>query len=119
MANEKKITKAEMFATISELLADNEAVVNFCNHEIELLSKKRASGSKPTKTQVENIGYKEAILETLSGLEVAVTIGELMNECEAVSGLTNQRVSALMTQLKNDGKVNRSEVKGKAFFKIA
>lgn len=118
MTNEKKMTKAEMFSLIADLLADNEDVVAFCEHEKELLAKKRASGSKPTKTQIENEGIKATILENLANSEVAMTIGELC-ATNGLDGLTNQRVSALVTQLKNDGKVIRTEVKGKAFFKLA
>lgn len=33
---EKKMTKKEMYTLIATLLASNENVVDFCNHEIEL-----------------------------------------------------------------------------------
>ena len=33
-------TKREMFELIASALADNTEVVEFCNHEVELLNKK-------------------------------------------------------------------------------
>ena len=42
------MTKKEMFAYIANEMKGNEEVVNFCNHEIELLEKK-ASNKSATK----------------------------------------------------------------------
>ena len=54
----KKMTKREKFElllTIAEV-QENEMLVEFINHELELLAKKNATGTlrKPTKTQLEN-----------------------------------------------------------------
>ena len=48
-----------------------------------------------------------------------MTISEIMENCEGIAGLKNQRVSAIVTQLKNAGKVIRTEEKKKAYFSIA
>ena len=81
----KKMTKKEMFAEIIKMMkgetssVTESAVIEFAEHEIELLNKKSSSGSgKPTKTQVENEGYKEVILEALATADKPMTISELM-----------------------------------------
>ena len=122
----KKMTKKEMFAEIIKMMngeissVTEKEVIEFAEHEIGLLNKKASSGSgKPTKTQVENEGYKEVILEALATADKPMTISELMEYAEGLAGLKNQRVSALMTQLKNAGKVIRTEEKKKAYFSLA
>ena len=106
-------------------LADAQA---FLDERIAITEKKNASGSgadrKPTKTQVENEGFKASILEFLATCEAPVTIGEI---CKAIGIESNQKVSALVSQMLTirkgevnpDGKVVRSEVKGKAHFALA
>lgn len=125
MAKEK-MTKKVIFNEIINLMngedskLTNEQIIDFCNREIELLNKKSSSGSgKPTKTQVENEKYKEYILATLTEVDRPMTISEIMENCEGIAGLKNQRVSAIVTQLKNAGKVIRTEEKKKAYFSIA
>ena len=79
------------------------------------IDKKNSAERKPTATQTENVGLKNAIVE---GMEVgkAYTISELMKSVPALADLTNQRVSALVRQLKDEGKVTREEIKRKAYF---
>ena len=122
----KKITKKDMFNEIIKMMngeqmsVSAQAVIDFANHEIELLNKKSSSSSgKPTKTQIENEGYKEVILEALATADKPMTISEIMEYADGLAGLKNQRVSALMTQLKNAGKVIRTEEKKKAYFSLA
>ena len=115
MANEKKMTKAQMFAQIKanhNLSADEIA---FIDHELELLAKKNSAEKKPTAVQVANEGIKAEILE---GMEVGkkYTITDLMKSVPACAELSNQRVSALVRQLVTDGSVERTEEKRKAYF---
>ena len=118
-----KMTKKDMFNEIINLMngessaVTNEEIVKFCTHEIELLNKKSSSSSgKPTKTQVENEKYKEYILATLTEVVRAMTISEIMENCEGIAGLKNQRVSAIVRQLIESGHVVREEIKRKAYF---
>lgn len=114
------MTKREMFAHISALCANDDEVVAFCAHETELLNRKSsASSGKPTKTQIENAGFKSNILDYLAEVDRPVTISEIMEGCASLAGLKNQRVNALVTQLKTAGSVVRTEVKGRAYFAIA
>lgn len=79
------------------------------------IDKKNSAERKPTATQTENVGLKDAILE---GMEVgkAYTISDLMKSVPELADLTNQRVSALVRQLKDEGLVTREEIKRKAYF---
>ena len=132
--NAKKVTKKEIFAKLFDIVADAtvkqtvekvgglqvDEFKKFLTHEIELLDKKSTTKStKPTKTQLENEKLKEVILTVLKDKGTPQTIAQIMAEAEALSTLTNQRVSALLTQLKNAGKVVRTEEKKKAYFAIA
>jgi len=119
----KKVTKKENFGAIVEVLrnAGRTDLVEVMEHEIELLNKKATSG-KMTKTQEENEVIKAKIVAKLTELGKAVSITELINEDEEIAEMTkgsNQKVSALMTQLKNAGTVERVQDKKTAKFKIA
>ena len=112
------MTKKEMFAEIRKVVADNAEMVAFIDHEIELLSKKSSSSRKPTKTQVENEGYKADILSALAEADKAVTIKELCVICPTIAELTNQRITHMLTDLRKDGKVARTYVKKIAYFSL-
>lgn len=111
----KKMTKKEMFNQILTHLTDVEEIA-FINHEIELLERKHNGGDKtPTKTQVENEKLKCAILECME-IGVRYTITDLMTLVPELAGKTNQKVNSLITQMKNDGKVERIYEKRVAYF---
>ena len=112
------MTKKEMYAEILKVVADNEELVAFVNHEIDLLNRKSSGTRKPTKTQLENEGFKADILEALAGVDEPVTIKGLCGICDSISGLTNQRVTHLLTDLRKEGKVVRTYVKKVAYFAL-
>ena len=112
------MTKKEMFAEIRKVVADNAEMVAFIDHEIELLNKKSSSSRKPTKTQVDNEGFKADILSALADADKAVTIKELCVLCPSIAGLTNQRITHLLTDLRKDGKVTRTYIKKVAYFAL-
>lgn len=116
----KKITKKENFTTLLTLaeVKANPQLVDFINHEIELLNRKAGSGDrKKTPVQIANDSFKEAILDGMTAGR-KYTISELQKEIPAIASaeLSNQRVSALVRQLKEDKLVERVEEKGKAYF---
>ena len=103
----KKITKKEMFAQILTHLTDENEIA-FINHEIELLNNKASGTRKPTANQVANETFKQKILEILNvDIDKALSITEIQEKSEELSLLTNQRISALLTQLKKDNLVER------------
>ena len=112
------MTKKEMFAEIRNVVADNEEMVAFINHEIELLEKKSGSPRKPTKTQIENDGFKAEIVAALATADKPVTIKELVAICEPIVGLTNQRITHMLTDLRKNGTVQRSYVGKVAYFAL-
>ena len=120
MANEKKLTKREKYERLlakAEVKADPIAV-EFIEHELELLAKKNSSEKKPTAVQLANEGIKETILDTLETEGKKMTISEMQKVNAELGELNNQKISALIRQLVNDGKVERVEEKRKTYFKI-
>ena len=122
MSNVKKLTKRDYFNQLKavESVKANPELVKFIDHELELLAKKNASGEgKMTATQLANEGIKAEILEHMADEPNRMfTISEMQKEFSCCTELSNQRVSALIRQLINDGKVERLEDKRKAFFRI-
>lgn len=118
----KKVTKKENFGKIIEVLvsAGREDLVPVMEHEIELIDKKATSG-KMTKTQEENVTIKELMIAEMTRIARPVSITDLLKESPELAekvGNSNQKVSALMTQLKNAGVVVRTQDKKTALFSV-
>ena len=126
-----KMTKADRFTALADYLSANPTLTfattkgnitakdmgEFVAHELELLSKKNSADKKPTAQQTANAGIQSAIVE---GMEVnrLYTVTEIIKEIPECADLTNQRVSALLRQLVDGGKVKRTEDKRKAYFSL-
>lgn len=121
MATTQKITKRDNFNTLLAIpaVAENAQLVSFIKHEIELLDKKNSADKKPTAQQVANKGVMETIMQALSENGGLMTVTDVQKANAALAELSNQRISALLRQLKDEGKVERIEDKRKAYFKIA
>ena len=120
MAN--KLTKKENFMRVIEVLQNQglEDLVAVMQHEIDLLDKK-AQNKTATKTQLANESTKALIVQELTRLGTPTTITDLIKaspELAEVTNGSNQKVSALMTQLKNAGIVTRVADGKKALFTI-
>lgn len=120
---EKKMTKKEMFTLIATLNASNQAIVDFCNHEIELLDNKKSNGNKKANEKV--VKETEIVYNALAELDKAVTVSELIAE-KGLTELANengvvstQKVSAMLKKLKEQGKVVSVADKKKTYFRIA
>jgi len=122
MANTKKMTKKDYFAIIRAAYpatADNyDEVIAFIDHEVELLNRKNSAEKKPTAQQTANEGIKTAIAEGMEPNRL-YTVTEIQKEIPECAELSNQRVSALLRQMKDDGIVVRTEDKRKAYFSLA
>ena len=116
---EKKITKREMWNQILEKYPLTDEEKGYINHEIELLDKRNSKDRKPTATQQANEGIKEDIVAYLENVDKPQSITDIIKHAEGCEDLSNQRVSALVRQLKEAGKVVRTEVKGRAYFSLA
>jgi len=113
------MTKREMFTAIRAIVADNAEMVAFIDHEVELLDKKKTSAKKPTKTQIENEGFKADIIAYLTEADAPKTIKELQAEVDSLAGLTNQRITHLLTDLVKSETVTKEYVKKVPYFSIA
>lgn len=117
------MTVKEMFEEVRGIVAgaeieeeQRERALAFLETRIAQVTAKNASRSnKPTKTQVENMEYENAILEGMAE-GASYTVTEIQRAVQAVSELSNQRVSRMMRHLVDKELVTRSEVKGKAYF---
>ena len=131
MTTNKKITKRDKFSAVLSMLnsidpattvADGisaEELVDFINHELELLAKKNSAEKKPTAQQAANEGIKEVILDVLGKDGGLMTVTDVQKSADELAELSNQRISALLRQLIADGYVERVEDKRKAYFKLA
>ena len=124
MANKLKVVdkfgaiKAMLNGEVVENFSIAEAVA-FLDERIAITEKKNASGGgerKPTEKQIANEGVKEQIVSFLATQNAPVPMGEIM---KAIGVESNQKATALVSQLVKSGKIIRSEVKGKAHFALA
>lgn len=128
MANNIRITKKNRFEDVIALIQGQEPTfgttvedaVDFLSHEIELLSRKSASGEKKlTEAQKQNLEYKEMICEYLASVgEDGATCEDVRKNVPALYEYTPQKVSSLLTSLKNDCRVMAKKVKGTSRFSL-
>ena len=122
----KKLTKKDYFAQLREIVADRPELVAFIDHEVDLLTRKN-SGTTQTKAQKENVAIAEMLVAELAKVKKAITITDLMNTSEVIKNytlengnkLTNQKISAIFKQLKDDNKIVKVTDKKKSYFSIA
>jgi hypothetical protein len=114
----KKLTKREKFEMVLAVpaIAENEVLREFIQHEMDLLVKKNSGEKKPTATQVVNEGIKSAILEFVNENEKFFTITDFIKQVPECADMSNQRVNALVRQLLKAELVDRTEIKGRAYF---
>ena len=118
-----KTMKYDMLLAIEEVNS-NPILVEFINHEKELIAKKNTTDRKPTKVQVANVELAKNILEVMNCGQI-YTVSEILKNLND-STLTQSKISAVirpMLTVTKDGTVNpngvieRFEEKGKAYFR--
>lgn len=92
-------------------LADAEKFLQ--ERQVQAQKKNASTTGKPTKTQVANEAIKEQILAVLT--TEPATVGDIM---KATGIESNQKTTALLTQLLKDEKVVRCVEKGKAHYAL-
>jgi hypothetical protein len=119
--NEKnvKVTKRERFAQLLAIneVAQNQDLVDFINHEVELLTRKNSSEKKPTAAQLENEKTAEVVLATLVENGNGMTVTEIIKSNKDLGEFTNQKITAILRNLISADKVERIEDKRKTYFK--
>lgn len=113
------MTKREMFNEILAVVADNAEMVEFINHEIELLNRKSSAIRKPTKNQLENEGFKADIIDYLKDADAPKTIKELQTAIPSLADLTNQRITHLLTDLVKAETLTKNYVKKTPYYSVA
>lgn len=117
---EKKITKAEKFAMLKAIpaVAENEMLVEFIEHEMEILSKKNSERHETAQQRV-NAEIGEKILEHLrENYNKLFTITEMSKEIPVCKELTNQKITSIVSKLKREEKVECVKEGKKSFYKI-
>ena len=114
----KRMLFTALLALVEETAPENaEILTTFINNEIALLDK-RAANKTASKTQVENENIKVKILDALTEIDKPVTISELQTLAPELAVYTNQKLSALLTQLKANNLVTKTIEKKKSYFSI-
>jgi len=113
------MTKKEMFNEILAVVADNAEMVEFINHEIELLNRKSSAVRKPTKNQLENETFKTEIVDYLKNADAPKTIKELQIAIPSLADLTNQRITHLLTDLVKAETLTKNYVKKTPYYSVA
>ena len=120
----KKLTKRDRYAqllTLNEVKA-NPDLVAFIEHEVELLTRKNtANGEKAlTPNQIQNENFKVIIAEHMaSAPDRLFNVTELNKEVDVLNDLSNQRISAILRQMVDAGKVEKVVDKRKSYFRMA
>lgn len=115
-----KMTKKDYFKVLKEIVKGNEReveLVAFIDHEIELLVKKSAK-SGMTATQKANAEIMEKIVNALAVMDKPVTVTELQKGFAELDALSNQKMSALLKKLVDEGRVVKTIDKKKSLFSL-
>lgn len=121
---EKKITKREVVEMMlaDSNIASNEVYVAYLKNELELL-KKKSENKKATKNQTENVEIKEVIIEILGrmgkGRAGEIQLAIQATDKEKYATLTNQRTSAILKQMIDEGAVVKTVDKKVSTFSLA
>jgi len=121
MTNTKVTVRSQFEAVKAVLLAQGETeLAEFIDGRIAQTVKKNSTERKPTAKQIENEGYKADILAWMdSGVTYAA--GDVLKGVPSVvaSGMSINRVSALLTQLCEAGAIVKTIDKRKNYYTLA
>ena len=123
---EKKMTKRDYYNEIITIATEMERqdLVDFANHEIELLDKKKSNGkAKVNETMDKNV---ELVYKALEESGVRLTTTELIAKYKEMllplaneSGLiTTQKVASYLNKLVDNGRVVKVVEKKKTYFSV-
>lgn len=100
------MTKRDMLNKIMTICANDSDIVDFCNHEIDLLDRKKGyKSNKPSKLQQANADLADKVADFIAQ-NGAVTCGQV----EDAFGLSNQKASAILNR---SGLFVKTPAKGK------
>ena len=116
MANKK--TKREHYAELRMLATGNAELIAFIDHEVELLNKKNSAERKPTINQLDNLKIKKLIRGNIGANRYTITemIKTLLKDTEWAE-ITCSRLTAICTQMVEEGDLVRDVDKRKAYYR--
>lgn len=115
MTTPKTTQRTALLYAIENLPDAPAEIIEKWNAMLTAIDKKNSAERKPTAKQTENVGIKSAILSEMEP-DVLYTAADV---AKAHEGLTVQRVSALLTQLVNEGAIIKTVDKRKSFYSLA
>ena len=132
MANEIKITQVQALTTLRDFIEDSQmvevrglptdALVEKLNAMIASIEKKKSHTSEKDKEKsAQNDRAREIVLDVLTDSGNPLTIAEIYAQSEELAEMfsaSNQRLTSLLTKMRKEDLVVRSEVKGKAHYAL-
>ena len=123
---EKKITLKENFERLAGVVkranideTEKNELLLFINNRIEQINKKASGTSaKEKENKALQDQIKVVLLNLLAQQSEPINIATML-KVEPLSQYTNQRISAMLTKLIAEGKVERTVIKKVPFFAIA
>ena len=123
---EKKITLKENFERLAGVVkganideTEKNELLLFINNRIEQINKKASGTSaKEKENKALQDQIKVVLLDLLAQQSEPINITTML-KVEPLSQYTNQRISAILTKLIAEGKVERTVIKKVPFFAIA
>ena len=114
-----KMTKREKYEALRALpeVQANAVLVEFIDHELELLSRKNVSNKKPTATQIGNEALKGEILAAMEETHL-YTVSEMIKAFACCEGLSTPKVSALVNQMVEANVLDKVIDKRRSYFRI-
>lgn len=112
-----KMTKREVLNSMlaNSVIAENPTFKAYCEHELELLDKKKDSKT-PTKVQVKNELLKSEILN-LMVVDIYYTCTQIVKMLDSEDVLSTQKGTALLKSLADEGRVEIVRDKKSTFYK--
>lgn len=114
----KKMTIAETFAEIIATYELTDAHKAFLLDRIDKATRKTGGEKKLTAKQVANITVADKVYEFMAGTpDTQYTVSELLKVVPEFEGASASYANAIVKKLKDSGRVVRTEIKGRAYFK--
>ena len=114
----KKMTIAETFAEIIDTYDLSDAHKAFLLDRIDKATRKTDGEKKLTAKQIQNITVADKVYEFMADTpDTAYTVSELLKVVPEFEGVSASYANAIVKKWKEGGRVIRSEIKGRAYFK--
>lgn len=132
MANEIKITQVQALSAVRDFIADSEMVevrglptdtlVEKLNAMIASIEKKKSHTSEKDKEKsAQNDRAREIVLDVLTDSGESLPIADIYARSEELAEMfsnSNQRLTSLLTKLRKENLIVRTEIKGKAHYAL-